>query len=173
MGDQAPSSSQRADNWYPMFHSTFKWSLYTASINNNLTALGQFTDSLHKLVNRWADADPASRMGISLIYPGFDDSGVNGWGEGSRVLGPKSLDFYETTMSSAEKSGLKWAIVVTLNDWNEGTIVEPSTLDQFGFSRAEATRQWVSKFKGVENNYRSVQEVVLDYYNRIFKGRYQ
>lgn len=173
MGDQAPSDSSDPGSWYPMFRSTFKWSLYTPSLNNNLTALGQFVDSMNRMVNRWVAADPTSRMGITIIYPGFDDTAVNGWGSGSRVLGPKTLDFYQTTMASADKSGLKWALVVTLNDWNEGTIVEPAITEQFGFSRAEATRQWVSKFKGVENTYPSVEEVVKGYYDRVFKNRYQ
>lgn len=170
MGDQAPSDQLDAKTWYPMFRSTFKWSLYTASVDNNLAALRQYADRIQSLTKRWADA--GDRMGIAIVYPGFDDTAVNGWGEGARTLRPKTDEFYAVTLQSAQASGLSWALIATLNDWNEGTSIEPAIVEQFGLTRANATRQWTAAFKNEGPSALTVEEVVDSYYNRIFKDRY-
>lgn len=96
---------------------------------------------------RWWRADDARRLGIAIAYPGFDDTGVAGWGkpngacpdEGARctrIVPASGLEdhdcptgsttcFLDVALDEARRSGLPWLQVPTWNDWNELTVLEP------------------------------------------------
>ena len=64
------------------------------------------------------------------MWPGFDDSGVAGWGGANpacvRVLDNLGGAFFDATAAEALARDLDWVQVVTWNDWPEFTAVEPT-----------------------------------------------
>ena len=100
-----------------------------------------FAAASNGLAVDWAAEDDLRRLAVAVAWPGFDDSGVGGWGAPNingtdglpirvRVLDPlhdpagKSV-FFERTLSAATASGAKWLHLATWNDWNEQTALEP------------------------------------------------
>ncbi|MDP6839311.1 MAG: hypothetical protein QF724_10275 [Planctomycetota bacterium] len=107
-----------------------------------VTNIDSFAASSNALAVDWAAQDPASRLAVSVAWPGFDDSGVGGWGAPNingtdgqpirvRVVDPlfdqngQSV-FFERTLSAAAASGAAWLHLSTWNDWNEQTALEPT-----------------------------------------------
>ena len=80
--------------------------------------------------------DDAQRLAVAIAWPGFDDSGVAGWGaangpgeDGSplcvRVAPDLDGRFLDVSLRSALDSRADWLQVASWNDWNERTQVEP------------------------------------------------
>ncbi len=109
----------------------------------------QFREQINGRPYRWWRRDDARRLGIAIAYPGFDDTGVAGWGvlngacedhgpRCARVVPASDLHdhadcapgsrtcFLEIAMQEAVASGMNWLQVPTWNDWNELTMIEPS-----------------------------------------------
>lgn len=95
---------------------------------------GAFARARHAEAERWADGDETAREDWSLAWPGFDDSGVAGWGGTSgigsnggplcvRVAGDPGLEFLRATARAS--SAAPRVLVCTWNDWNERTALEP------------------------------------------------
>jgi hypothetical protein len=130
----------------------------------------------HDLGRNWELGDPWRRLHVPIVWPGFDDTGVAGWGLnnltgedgqplGVRVADPLEGAFYRTTVESAVGSGARWVQIATWNDWNESTRIEPAWDAEFAagpflslvldrrvqrqvFGRALETQAWVADFKG-------------------------
>lgn len=77
---------------------------------------------------------------MSMIAPGFDDSGVGGWGKGNRTVPSEGLSILKDTFDRAWRGNPEIIQIVTWNDFNEGTAVEP-TLDQ-GYRYLDAIETW-------------------------------
>jgi hypothetical protein len=77
---------------------------------------------------------------MNMIAPGFDDSGVNGWGHGSRALPREGLSTLRDTFERSVRGAPEVIQIVTWNDFNEGTAVEP-TLGQ-GYQYLDAIETW-------------------------------
>jgi hypothetical protein len=88
----------------------------------------------------WAQA--AERAGVTFIpnvLPGFDDSGVNPFGNTPRI--PRSLDLFAEQLKSALTlaSGPTLIVMITSwNEWHEYTAIEPS--EEFGFQYLDLLR---------------------------------
>jgi len=82
------------------------------------------------------------------VFPGFDDSGVWGWGGGPRVLDRQDGDTYEQTWRAALELEPLITIMMTFNDWNEGTQIEPSLEDDFKY--ATMTLEFAEQWKGID-----------------------
>ena len=100
-----------------------------------LAALSNQADWVNQVATGWAAKGPG-RIAVALAWPGFDDSGVAGWGgthfsglDGQPVCVRVASDFggrfFTTTLASALASGADWLQVATWNDWNERTGIEP------------------------------------------------
>jgi hypothetical protein len=127
------------------------------------------------LAATWAGRAPG-RFGVSTVWPGFDDTGVAGWGSQNgtggqggalcvRVVNDPGGAFLSTTFAAALEADLGWLHLCTFNDWNEGTAIEPAwngtyvadvaaarasssdTLDA-AFGRAVETQAGLAVFKG-------------------------
>jgi len=108
----------------------------------------QFREQINGRPYRWWRQGDGTRLGIAIAYPGFDDTGVAGWGglNGScpgngprcaRVVPASGLQwhvdceldsstcFLELALDEAVRSGMDWLQVPTWNDWNELTMIEP------------------------------------------------
>jgi len=144
---------------YPPFQGFFPWIDANAIIRHE-------TDSV-SFINDWADQFRSFSMYHQItwglaVWPGFDDSPVNGWCGGSRVIGRNNGLLYNQTWTAAIRNGPQWVHVVTFNDWNEGTIVEPSL--EFGYQYLYATAYFAARFKSQQPSYDAIP-VPLAIYN--------
>jgi len=76
---------------------------------------------------------------MTMICPGFDDSGVNGWGNAPRIVERQGLKVLHRTMEHALDGSPELVQIVTWNDFNEGTEVEPTREHQFQYLDAIET----------------------------------
>ncbi|MBL8993379.1 MAG: hypothetical protein JNM63_08570 [Spirochaetia bacterium] len=77
---------------------------------------------------------------ISMICPGFDDTGVWGWGGGPRKVDRCGLSILRDTMDRSLAGDPELVQIVTWNDFEEGTVVEPTR--DFGYWYLDAIETW-------------------------------
>src|SRR5205823_4147416 len=77
---------------------------------------------------------------MTMVCPGFNDTGVWGWGGGPRVSKGYGLDVLHTTFDQALDGSPELVQLVTFNDFTEGTCFEPTT--QYGFQFLDALEKW-------------------------------
>ncbi|GHC00402.1 endo-1,3-alpha-glucanase family glycosylhydrolase [Cerasicoccus arenae] len=94
------------------------------------------------------DLVDADRLGffMTMVAPGFDDSGVNGWGHGPRVTPRDGDSILKKTFDMAFEGNPEIIQVVTWNDFNEGTAIEPS-LDE-GYLYLDSLETWIGERTG-------------------------
>ena len=82
-----------------------------------------------------------------FIAPGFDDSGTDSWGSGNRRFQSRNgTATLRETFEPALVGNPEMVQIVTWNDFNEGTEVEPTTAE--GFSMLEEIGRWWAGLKG-------------------------
>lgn len=94
-------------------------------------------------------------LNIGSVWAGFDDSKVWGWGESPRFIDRQNGIVYAKTWELAVKDrdnhkrkSPSWVQIITWNDWNEGSEIEPSL--QYGYSYLRATQNFVHSYSGRE-----------------------
>jgi glycoprotein endo-alpha-1,2-mannosidase len=85
---------------------------------------------------------------MTMVCPGFNDTGVWGWGDGPRVSKGYGLDVLDTTMKQALTGGPELVQMVTWNYFNEGTCFEPTV--QNGTHFLESLGTWWHNSTGKE-----------------------
>ena len=94
-----------------------------------------------------AMADGRLVFHAGFIAPGFDDSGTDSWGSGNRRFQPRhGTDTLKGTFGPALIGNPEMVQIVTWNDFNEGTEVEPTVGE--GFSMLEEIGRWWAGVKG-------------------------
>lgn len=90
----------------------------------------------------------AGKVGYWLAgaCPGFDDTGVWGWGRGPRVKPRRGTAEYLEAWTEAIARHPDAVQIITWNDFGEGTTIEPA--EPYGFSFVDITEQCVQKFTG-------------------------
>ncbi|MBN1270628.1 MAG: hypothetical protein JXB04_13650, partial [Kiritimatiellae bacterium] len=83
---------------------------------------------------------------IGVANPGFDDSGVHGWGNGPRIVDRRGTRTYEETWAEVLKYRPDGVQVATWNDFQEGTTIEPAA--EYGFTFVNLTEEYVARFTG-------------------------
>jgi hypothetical protein len=82
--------------------------------------------------------------------PSFNDTPVWGWGGGPRI----SPDYHGARFNRTWELSIEHKVdlvqLVTWNDWNEGTEIEPS--DTFGYRYLESTKKYAAQYKGVSDH---------------------
>ena len=91
---------------------------------------------------------PAITLGSAT--PGFDDTYVWGWGVAPRIAPRYGGKRFELTWEMSIANDVDLVQVVTWNDWNEGSHVEPS--DTFGYKYLQMNKRYAARFKGVEDS---------------------
>lgn len=81
-----------------------------------------------------------------VANPGFNDTGVWGWGHGPRVTPRRGIREYEEQWLDAEGESLDLIQVATWNDFNEGSTIEPAV--EYGFDFVNLTEQFVGRITG-------------------------
>jgi hypothetical protein len=81
------------------------------------------------------------------IAPGFDDSGTDSWGSGNRRFQPREgTATLQSTFAPALTGDPEIVQIVTWNDFNEGTEVEPTVEE--GFAMLDEIGRWWAEIKG-------------------------
>jgi glycoprotein endo-alpha-1,2-mannosidase len=81
-----------------------------------------------------------------MANPGFDDSGVNGWGNGPRLIERRGTKEYEETWADNLTYKPDAVQIVTWNDFEEGTTIEPAV--EYGFTYVDLTERFVRRYTG-------------------------
>jgi len=83
---------------------------------------------------------------VGGVYPGFNDTGVWGWGNGPRITERRGTELYEKTWKAALTHDPDAIQIATWNDFEEGTTIEPAR--EYGFTYLDRTEQFVEDYTG-------------------------
>ena len=133
--------------------SAFKWSLWYEKLRNwDEPGVRDYTERLQALVVDWNKANHFSKLPMGMVYPGFDDTPIRAWAQTPpgiiRKIAGTGPQFYNVSWDSflKHREHLDWVNIATFNDWNEGTILEPSR--ELGHELAFITAQRMAEWKG-------------------------
>lgn len=101
------------------------------------------------------------RFFANSICPGFDDSGVWGWGGGARVTPRAGLSLLRGTFDLAFTGNPEFIQIVTWNDFNEGTVIEPTR--ENGFQYLDALATWWGRKSGSPVDLDAIRAPFLEY----------
>lgn len=90
------------------------------------------------------------RYWVGGVSPGFDDTGVWGWGNGPRKTDRRGTDEYRDNWEDVLRYRPPFVQVITWNDFGEGTIVEPT--QEFGFTFLDMTEKYIGRYAGRRAN---------------------
>ncbi len=156
-----------------------------------LASLEQLAAEVHAVGADWVAQEDSQRVSVAVVWPGFDDTGVGGWGapnftgeDGAALCVRVAHDFrgafYPTVVASALDTGVDWIHIANWNDWNEDTGLEPAWLEgyfggPFGasvspykvrrhiYGRLLETQSWIADFKGITLSPRQIPRVARNY----------
>jgi Glycosyltransferase WbsX len=81
--------------------------------------------------------------------PAFNDTPVWGWGAGPHIAPDYKGRRFTATWELSIENNTDLVQLVTWNDWNEGTQIEPS--GTYGYKYLELNKQSAAKFKGISD----------------------
>jgi hypothetical protein len=85
------------------------------------------------------------------VWPGFDERKNNCWSNKTRLMERRNGVVYDSTWSFVhnyqQPLPLKWVVIETWNDWNEGTEIEPSK--ESGYQYIKSTIDHINTFKNL------------------------
>lgn len=115
---------------------------------------GTLADCENKYKGYLTMKQPKSRTQPPLVFgsavPCFNDTPVWGWGGGPRISPAYQGRRFKLTWEMSIKYNVDLVQLVTWNDWNEGTTIEPS--DTYGYRYLEDTKQYAAQYKGVSDS---------------------
>jgi hypothetical protein len=141
--------------YYKAFNCLYEW-INIAEIKHRRITPAQRLDEVSNRLRQSLIHYGSEKFFAAGVWPGFNDTGVWAWGEEPkpRVLDRQNGKVYNETWSVALKYNVPWVIIMTFNDWNEGTNVEPSL--EFGYQYLNATRYFSARLKKQEPNYSGI-----------------
>lgn len=135
---------------------------YPWVILGNLNAQRAYLDGFYSTAAGYLNEGKSTTMGAG-VWPGFNDSGVCGWGEGNRIIEDKEDSLYGLTWEYALKHTPEWISITTWNDWNEGSNIEPGVKKDIKYLKM--TADFIAEYKGAGTGV-SIDEV-LDVYKML------
>ena len=101
---------------------------------------------------------------MTMAAPGFDDSGVNGWGHGARVSSDRGPGMLQKTLEIAVEGDPEVIQLVTWNDFNEGTALEPTV--RFGYQYLDALEEFIASVTGRSAEFSDNRSALREYLKR-------
>lgn len=98
---------------------------------------------------------------MHMVCPGFNDTGVWGWGGGPRIFKRDGLSLLRSTFDHSFDGGPEIIQFETWNDFNEGTCIEPSL--QNGFTYLDAIATWWAARQGGKADLDAIRRPFLNY----------
>lgn len=86
----------------------------------------------------------------TLVYPGFDNTGVWGWGDGPFITPREHGRFYERSWRNAVDHRARFVQIATWNDFAEGATIEPTR--EYGYDYLTMTERFAAELKGVASD---------------------
>lgn len=86
-----------------------------------------------------------TNLHMTCVFPGFDDHGCWGWGDGPRLVPREDGKLYRWLWERVVEEEVPVVQIATWNDWFEGTIIEPGA--EFGTQYLEITREFAAQHK--------------------------
>ncbi|MCK5242709.1 hypothetical protein KAR34_09675, partial [bacterium] len=131
----------------------------------------------HALLRTAREMKRVDIMGIAAVYNEFTDKKLGGgdWGRGvHRFLDSRGGDYFEQgdvfkeTMKYAieNQDWLLWTLLITWDDWHEGTQMEPSL--EKGFSKFFGIMEFAAGYKGFKADPRAVIKRTEKYAHEIY-----
>lgn len=110
---------------------------------------GEYLDRFYAESVKQRDAGKIDSV-AGLVYPGFDNTGVWGWGQGPFVTPREDGKFYERSWAKALAHDIKFLQIATWNDFGEGATIEPAL--EYGFQYADLTERFAAQYKGIASD---------------------
>lgn len=82
--------------------------------------------------------------------PGFDDTPVWGWGSTGRMAPRYQGKRFDLTWQMSIDNNVNTVQLITWNDWNEGTQIEPC--DKYGYQYLEMNKKYSAVYKGIKDD---------------------
>jgi len=126
--DDSPEKKQPVDAFYPWVQPGKQWDK-----EKGLNWGADYLDYFYKKINDLGSTQPET-FACGGVWPGFDDRSNWSWG-GMRLMDRQDGEVYDSTWSYIHNYHgnipLKYIVIETWNDWNEGTEIEPSLEDGY------------------------------------------
>lgn len=110
---------------------------------------GEFLDRFYAEAQKQKQAGRIDAV-AGLVYPGFDNTGVWGWGSGPFITPRENGAFYERSWQKALAQDIRFLQIATWNDFGEGATLEPAV--EYGFQYLDLTEKNAAAFKGVASD---------------------
>ncbi len=136
--------------FHPAIPGAFQWWSSTSG------ELLNFAHSARKMVD-----EQKLSFFANEISPGFDDTGVWGWGDGARVTPRAGISLLKNTFDLSFTDRPDLIQIVTWNDFNEGTVMEPTR--ENGFQYVDALATWWAERTGRHADLEALRKPFLNY----------
>lgn len=99
---------------------------------------------------------------MTMICPGFNDTGVWGWNSEPRISADYgNMATLKNTCDTATAQHPELVQIVTWNDFNEGTVIEPTV--ENGFTQLDQIETWWNKISGRPVNLLDNRDAFVEY----------
>lgn len=126
---------------------TYFW---VGGFEKNVATLSHLEKAYSGFLNRPCQSlrtQPPFKLGAAS--PGFNDTPVWGWGDGPRIAPRYNGDRFKTCWEMSITNKVDMVQLVTWNDWNEGSQIEPA--DTYGYQYLELNKKYSAQYKGIQD----------------------
>jgi len=142
----------------PVFLPLWDHAGMTGQNSNGQFSWIDFTTDLTNLENFYNQTSIGIKIGSA--YPRYNDYYVQGgWGTSNGYVNANNGQTFINTLNKAQDHNLTYLQLATWNDFGEGTVIEPTTQDQFSFLES------LQQFTGVSYGHDELQ-LVYTYYQK-------
>lgn len=126
----------------------FSHGFYPWVLLGDLDFQRSYLDEYYTLIKSYMEEGKTTAFGGG-VWPGFNDTGVFGWGEGTRIIPDGDDRLYDITWEYVLKNNPGWVSITTWNDWNEGSNIEPGV--KRGPKYLKMTADYIARYKGIKS----------------------
>lgn len=132
-----------AHDWHGHVHESY-WDV-SDNVYPWLDVKGEARDRFYQQAKERLTAGQIDSV-ATLVFPGFDNTGVWGWGDGPYITPREDGGLYRRLWDEALTYPVRLLQIATWNDFGEGATIEPA--EEYGYQYLEITQEYASRFKG-------------------------